>query len=304
MRSDEVKRGTAELVLAMCLSGTIGLFVVESGQSPINVVFFRCAIGGACLLVYCVSAKLFGKTAFTPRNVGLLLVVGLSIVLNWLCLFSAFSYVSIGLSVTIYHVQPFVVFFVGALLFHTRLSKARMLWLAIAFLGVVLIIHPDPRVTGERGRYLVGCGLSLLAALLYGTATLASKKIKGVPPHVIALCQMLIGVLVLAPFVRFADTPATAAQWGCLVTLGVVHSALMYILIYSAYQKLDTGKIAILAYVYPVVAVLVDYVYFGRVLSPAQMGGGAMVLVAGLCGTLDVGPRQLLAARRRARLDA
>ena len=34
-----------ELTFAMILSGTIGYFVISSGQVFWNVVFFRCAIG-------------------------------------------------------------------------------------------------------------------------------------------------------------------------------------------------------------------------------------------------------------------
>ncbi|RSR53464.1 EamA/RhaT family transporter, partial [Acinetobacter baumannii] len=38
------KVGTLEMVVAMLLSGSIGLFVIKSGQSPFNIVFFRCLI--------------------------------------------------------------------------------------------------------------------------------------------------------------------------------------------------------------------------------------------------------------------
>lgn len=38
------------MAVAMGLSGTIGLFVVMSGQSTQTVVFFRCLIGGMALL--------------------------------------------------------------------------------------------------------------------------------------------------------------------------------------------------------------------------------------------------------------
>jgi hypothetical protein len=49
------------MVLAMILSGTIGYFVVESGQSPVNVVFFRCLFGAICLGVYCFAKGLLRK---------------------------------------------------------------------------------------------------------------------------------------------------------------------------------------------------------------------------------------------------
>jgi drug/metabolite transporter (DMT)-like permease len=286
----EKKAGTIQLAVAMILSGTIGYFVIESGQSPINVVFARCMVGGICLIIYCLYAKLFNESCLTAKNVGLMIVVGLSIVLNWVALFSSYKYASIGVTTTIYHVAPFIVFFVGAFLFKEGISKSRLIWLLIAFLGVVLIGDPENQNIVVGSSYLLGCGLALMAAALYAMATLFSKYINNIPPHVIALSQMLIGVIVLSPFVEFRQFSGTLWQWNCLLILGVVHSAFMYILIYASYKKLQTAIIAILSYIYPVVAVVVDYFAFDHVFSVLQVIGGVMILAAGLCGTLNLNP--------------
>jgi len=272
----------------MILSGTIGYFVLESGQPPVNVVFARCVVGSLCLLAYCLRTRRFAASAFGTKNLALLAVVGLAIVGNWLALFAAYRYATIGVATTIYHVQPFIVFFAGALMFGERIGAARLAWLVAAFVGVVLIA--EPQAAAVTAGYLRGCALAIAAAALYAVATLASKRIEAVPPHVIALAQMLVGVLTLAPFADFAELPATAWQWNCLLILGVVHSAFMYILIYAAYLKLPTSTIAILSYLYPLVAVLVDYLAYGHVLAPLQMLGGALILCAGLAGTLDFNP--------------
>ena len=47
----KISRGVAEMAAAMTISGTIGLFVVLSGQPVMNVVFWRCALGAATLLL-------------------------------------------------------------------------------------------------------------------------------------------------------------------------------------------------------------------------------------------------------------
>jgi drug/metabolite transporter (DMT)-like permease len=301
MERDSTRRGILEMTVAMCMSGTIGLFVLKSEQPLVNVVFFRCLFGALCLAVYCTRARLFGQADFSRRNLLLLLVVGLSIVFNWLALFDSYRYTSIGIASTVYHVQPFFVFFLGALLFKEKLSGGRLFWLVVAFGGVWLIVNPNFLHMSESGDYVKGCGLALVAAMLYAVAALSSKKIKGVPPHVIALVQLLIGIVILAPYAKFDSLPQVPAQWGCLIVLGAVHSAAMYILLYSAYQRLDTSRIAIIAYVYPLVAIIVDYVYFGRMLSLTQIAGGVLVLSAGLCSTLNVSLQRLIPLRAQGR---
>ncbi|MBC7268312.1 MAG: EamA family transporter, partial [Streptomyces sp.] len=48
-------KGTARLTAAMVLSGTLGVFVVESGASPFIVVFFRVLFGALALGAYVVA---------------------------------------------------------------------------------------------------------------------------------------------------------------------------------------------------------------------------------------------------------
>ncbi|OQV64249.1 hypothetical protein AK51_35045 [Serratia nematodiphila DZ0503SBS1] len=43
-----------------------------------------------------------------------------------------------------------------------------------------------------------------------------------------------------------------------LATLGVLHTGLMYVLMYGALQKLPTNLIGSLSFIYPIAAMLVD----------------------------------------------
>ena len=47
----DIRRGTVEMTAAMLISGTIGWFVVMSGQPVSGVVFWRCLFGALTLLV-------------------------------------------------------------------------------------------------------------------------------------------------------------------------------------------------------------------------------------------------------------
>ena len=78
--------------------------------------------------------------------------------------------------------------------------------------------------------------------------------------------------------------PVNALSWSYLLILGVVHSCLMYILMYSAYKKLPISMIAILAFLYPAVAILVDFVVYDQSLTGYQWFGISVILlsVAGL----------------------
>jgi len=61
------------------------------------------------------------------------------------------------------------------------------------------------------------------------------------------------------------------------VLLGTVHTALMYVLMYASIGKLPTATVALLSYVYPVVAVVVDALAYGH--RPTWLEGVGMLAV-------------------------
>ncbi len=290
-------RGAAEMTAAMLISGTIGLFVVLSGQSVFNVVFWRCAIGAGTLVLVCVAMGLFRRGMITRRQLGLAALGGIAIVVNWLFLFAAYPRASISIATAVYNTQPFMLVAMGTIFLRERPTRAALVWLALAFLGMLAIVQGKPQA-GFGDDYLVGIALALAAAFCYALAAIVAKRLTGVSPHLIALIQLAVGIAMLAPLADFGSLPSDAAGWAPLVTIGIVHSGLMYILLYGAIQKLPTSLTGALSFIYPVVAILVDFVAFGVRLGPLQVAGAGLILLAAAGSTLGWSAGAKLEARK------
>jgi drug/metabolite transporter (DMT)-like permease len=268
------------MTMAMLMSGTIGWLVVSSQQSPFNVVFFRCIFGGATLALVCAALGLFRQKLLSWRTFGLALLGGAAIVVNWVLLFAAYSRASISMATAVYNTQPFMLVALGALVFRERISASTVAWLAVAFIGLVFVVKVEPAVLAVPGQYLVGVAYAVGAAAMYAVSSIITKRLKGTPPHLIALIQVSLGVVMLAPFVRFDALPASGVQWLELVVLGVVNTGLMYVLLYGAIQKLPTSMTGALSFIYPVVAIIVDRIAFGQTLAWIQVLGAVLILLA------------------------
>ncbi|NRF65598.1 DMT family transporter [Aquincola sp. S2] len=264
------------MLAAMALSGTIGLLVVESGQPPVVVVFFRCLIGGAALLAWLAFTRAWQP--FGARALTWLVIGGAALVANWLCLFSAYRFTSISVATVVYQTQPFMLLVLAALLRQERLDVARLPWVGVAMLGVLL--SSGLGVQGLDGATWHGVGLALAAAALYAVATLATQRLPQLPSSQIAAVQMVLGVVLLAPLAWGHARPGSAVAWGALATLGLVHTAFMYTLMYAAFQRLPSSAIAMLSFVYPAVALLVDLAWYGAWPQPLQWLGMALILGA------------------------
>ncbi|WP_435058278.1 DMT family transporter [Streptomyces sp. bgisy060] len=271
-------RGTVELTLAMVLSGTLGVFVVESGASPFEVVFFRCLFGAVALGAYGLARGFFTGHGFTLKKLGLAALGGVFIVFNWVFLFEAYRAASISLATVVYHTQPFFLVLLGALFLRERISAGKLGWLVLAFAGLVLVSGVRPGDTAT----LAGLGCALAAAVLYALATFVTKRITGVRPHLVAFVQVLVGIPLLLPFVDFGAAAGLGGGWWWLVGLGFLHTGVMYVLMYAAYNKLPTAKIAVLAFVYPAVAMGVDWAVYGHHIGLVQALGVPLIVLAGL----------------------
>jgi drug/metabolite transporter (DMT)-like permease len=85
-------------------------------------------------------------------------------------------------------------------------------------------------------------------------------------------------VMAWAPFVY--GWPQEASAWGWLAGLGVLHTGLAYAILFAGMARLALGKIAVLQFVYPLTAVLVDWSVYGRTLGTVQLAGVALMALA------------------------
>lgn len=288
-------RGILEMTAAMVVSGTIGWFVVTSGEPPVDVVFWRCLFALPALVAICLAGGHLRVLLLDRRKLMLAIGGGVALVLNWLALFSAYPLASISVATIVYNVQPFLLVGLGLAFLNEPISRDRLAWLAVAFAGTAVMTLGGAQIgspTGAGG-YLLGIFLSLAAAFFYALAALAARKLRGTPPQLIALIQVATGVLMLAPLADWDTLPTGLGTWSVLVTLGFVHTGLMYALLYGAIQKLPVALTGTLSFLYPVVAVAVDLFAFGHVLTLTQAIGGCAILFAAIATTLNWSPFQL-----------
>ncbi|KLN57117.1 DMT family transporter [Variovorax paradoxus] len=279
-------RGALEMSAAMVISGTIGWFVIRSGQPLADLLFWRCAFGALTLVAVCAALGLLRRRLLTLRVVALAALGGAALVLNWLLIFASFSHASISIATAVYNTQPFMLVGLGALFFSERLTAVKLAWLGIAFAGVLLIAEAKPGGGSHGASYVLGILMALGAAFFYAIAAIVAKQLDGTPPHLIALVQVCVGSVLLAPFANLAELPKNAGVWGTHLAMGVVYTGLVFTLLYGAIQKLPTHMAGALSFIYPVVAIGVDYLAFGQRLHPAQLLGAAAILLAAAGMTL------------------
>lgn len=265
------------MTAAMILSGSIGFFVVETGQAATTVVFWRCVFGALVIAAYAIATGRFAGSVLTRRALGLMMLSGATMAANWVFFFMAYDHAPISTVTIVYHLYPFILILAAGVLFGEAVRRLSLAWAALAFMGVVVIALGS---SGDTGIDLIGIGLTAIAMIFYAATLLIAKRLHDQSPELTSAVQLLVGAVILLPFQTFPDVGIGAGTWGYLLTLGVIHTGLLYVLLYGAVQKLETSTVALLSFLYPATALGFDILIFGVRPGPIQISGIVMILVA------------------------
>lgn len=279
----EERRGTMLVALAGLILGTNGVFVLEAGQHPLTTAAFRCAFGCLALTSWGVltgrlpELKLSGMTLLGAVVSGLLMAASLALHV------AAIPRITVGVSTVVFHIQPFWTMALGAWLLHEKVTAKQVAAAALAFVGLTMTTGIVSSLwTGQQlsDEFMLGLLFSLIGSVAMAGFTLLAKGMKSVTSFSLTWWQCFVGAVVTIWWPMFHGWPQELNAWAWLVGLGAIHSGLAYVLMYSGFASLTTGRIAVLQFVYPLTAFVVDWLVYGHTLSTLQIVGLAMMVIA------------------------
>lgn len=289
----ESPSAVTRLTVGLMLIGTVGAAAMATGLDPITIVFWRSVIGMAFMLAWCLATGILPDRTITRRNLIVGSVAGTSLVLSWAAFFGGIALTSISTATILFHIQPFLILLLSALIWKERVTRDQMLWLMVAFVGVALASGLSLSAARFDRDWTLGVLLTLAGACVYAVTAVAGKGLANQRGEVTTLCQTVVGSLIFLPFVDLGQAIPLEA-WGWLVLIGVVQTGIAWVLIYSAFPFVSAPMTAVLSFVNPLTAILTDWLFFDNLLGFGQVVG--MVLIVASTLGMKLGFR--LTARR------
>jgi drug/metabolite transporter (DMT)-like permease len=274
--SPTVRYPALQLGLALAASGTVGVFVLESGVSPFTAVFWRCAIGALFLGLWSLAFGHLPDRTVQRRNLALSALAGVFLALCWACLFAGFQMTTIATATIVFQIYSPLLVLAGLVVWREKATLDQLLWMVVAFIGVPLASGAldQPLIAGSNWR--LGVLLTLAAAASYVVTTIAVRSIRGQRPEITMMYQAVVGALLLSFAADFQQT-ISLPSWGWLAGIGVIHTGVVMVATYATYPLLSTPVIAIMDFIYPATAILLDWLIYGHHLGPVQWLGVGLV---------------------------
>lgn len=248
---------------------------------PLTLVAGRLAIGAAVLLaVWAVrrpplprQASIYGHLV-VQALLGIVIPFGL---ISW-----GEQTIDSGLAAIINGSVPLFALVMAALVLADEpITVNRSVGLAVGFVGVVVVTSPSfatglgGTVPGEMA--LIGASISYAAAGVY-----ARRMLSGVAPLVNALFEVGFAFLVTLGLVGAIGNPLPNAIDGgtifSVAWLGLVGSGLAFLAFFYLLGHLGATRTAMVAYLLPVVGIVLGVLVRGEEATPAAIAGMALVI--------------------------
>jgi drug/metabolite transporter (DMT)-like permease len=136
---------------------------------------------------------------------------------------------------------------------HEKLEPRRMLGLGLGFAGVALLVGLDIDFHDW-----LAVGATIVVALCYAIGPIiVDRKLKGVPSIGVVTASLILATLIYAPFAPFLlHGPVTAAAVSSVAGLGVLCTALAFVVFFALIADAGPARATVITYVNPAVAIV------------------------------------------------
>lgn len=274
-----MKRSQIQLISAMLIFGSLGLFVRQLPLPSAVIAALRAGIGAGVLGLYKVirHTPLQLPKSFQARLA--LLISGILLGSNWVFLFEAYRRTTVSVATLCYYLAPILVAFFTLMRSRTFNRRSGILLLS-ALIGLGLLINPGAQLGSDP---VIGISFGLIAALMYAGIILINPYFKAVSGLDSSCLQLLIAALILLLYL-FIQPPMihwkaiNTIQWGLVLVLGIVHTGIAYALYFSALPKLNSTTAAFLSYIDPISALLFSGYLLHEPFTILQIVGAVLIL--------------------------
>lgn len=276
-----VSRSRNQLILAMCIFGTVGIFRRYIDLPSSMVALVRGIIGTAFLFTYLILRRDHLDRSTIRKNFIKLLLSGAAIGFNWILLFEAYRYTSVATATLCYYLAPIIVILGAPIVIGEKLTT-RKIWCALgALVGMVFVsgvFSADFSGISEMKGILFGLG----AAVLYASVILTNKTMSGIAAMDKTILQLLFASVALLPYVLLTVSPAelncSPLGIALLVIMGIVHTGFAYLLYFGSMGNLKANTVALFSYIDPVLAILLSAFLLNEPLTLTGIIGAVMIL--------------------------
>lgn len=284
--------------------GVISLFsqtLAGLGLSSPQITAVRCVIASIVLGLFLL---IFDRDGFRIRLRDIWMFLGtgiLSIAFFNVCYFACMQECNVSIACVLLYTAPCFVTVMARIFFKELLTVQKMMCLVVAFIGCALVVGLG---TGDAGASPFGIAVGLGSGIGYALYSIfGGVALKRYKPATVTFYTFLFAACAMTPISAPAEIVSLATSnlfaFGIMVCLAVVCTVIPFGCYTIGLQHLEASKASIMAFVEPLVALLVGALVFHDALTLLNMVGILCILGAVLVLNLAPGKKPELAGEEQ-----
>jgi drug/metabolite transporter (DMT)-like permease len=273
-------RAWAAFAAMAALWGIPYLFIklaIDDGMPPVFLAWARIVLAAAVLLVLARRARVLGPVAGAWRWILVFAVIEISLPFPLIAIGE--QHVDSSLAAIVIAASPLILAVMAwAVAPEERVTRGRAAGLLVGFAGVVTLMGLD--LTGSTEE-LLGALAILGAAAGYAAGPMILRlRLGGVDARASMGVSLAVAAVLLTPW-ALADWPdraPTATSWVAVVVLGLLCTALAFVVYSFLIAEAGPGRAIVITYVAPVVALALGIVVLDERPGLGAIAGLALIL--------------------------
>lgn len=287
--------GSLIILTAAAEFGTLAIFgklATEFALELEPLLVFRFIIATSIIWL---TLFITGRVRFlSGRPLGIALGIGVVYALMTWFFFVGLKSMNAGTATIIFYTYPIHVFLLSSAFLGERITRTKLVALALSLAGVLLIIGGG-KITAD----FFGIGLILAAAIAYAVYTSVSRVVLGqVEPLHLTSTAMVATTICMIPLALGSGNLSISSgynQWGVVIGIAVLGTSIPILLLITGLQYIEASRASVIGTSEPLATVMLGVAILGEPLTPTIILGGASVLLGVLIIQRDAPPSSMVA---------
>ena len=263
------------------LNPLFGIPLMNDGASIDSILFFRYGFSVVLLAAFLILSRQSFKV--TPKQLGILLILGLLYTSSSICLFESYKYIASGLATTLIFLYPV---FVALIMVVLRVYPTWQVWLAIlaTFVGVLILAQSDDTQTIDPIGVLLALGSGLSYAIFIVIVN-SSRIIRPISSTMLTFYSLSVGMVIFYINTLLSPNDLTtgingSSAWFCLVGLAILPTIISTATLALSTRKIGATKASVLGVFEPITAIMVGTIAFNEPITTNIIVGISIAIAA------------------------
>lgn len=262
--------------------GILAKLAYAQSVGPISLAWFRLVVA-IPILGFFLAIKRYPRITLTRREIVLFIGFGFcSLTVFEALYFTSYKYTTVQHAAALLYTAPAFVAILSWAILKEQLTRAKIAAVALSIMGAFLIvgIAREHQLFGSLTQ--IGDWLAIVSGLAYSSWYIFGKVLgKNRDPAETTFLTMIFGALLLFPIMLALEgvrPPVSLYGWELVAIVGLVPTAIAYVLYLTGLKLIDATKASVFAIVEPVTAATLGFLFLQERLSYDSILGFAMII--------------------------